>query len=516
MAFFLPGKNGIALAAVCLAALMFGLEISSVPVILPILETALVGDFRDMQWIMNAYTIACTSVLMAAGTLADRYGRKRVFVLSLILFGATSLVCGLAQSVPLLIAGRFLQGIGGGAMLICLIAILSHQFSEGKERSRAFGVWGIIFGVGLGFGPIIGGGIVALVGWQWVFLIHAPLTLVTLLLVFRSVEESRDPQAKTLDSIGVVTLPLAVLGLVFFITQGSELGFGSSAALGILGAATVSLIVFFVAEIRNPHPMFDFSVFRIRNFSGALFGSVGMNFSFWPFMIYLPIYFQNVLGYDAVAAGLALLAYTLPTLLLPPVAERLSLRYQPRIVIPAGLFVIGSGFILMKLGSSAVEASWLTMLPGSLVAGIGLGLTNTPVTNTTTGSVPSARAGMASGIDMSARLITLAINIAVMGLVLQDGILSHLHDLLPDSDPQTLRTLASKLAAGGVALAETVAPADALRGALEHGFGLVMLYGGLGIWIFAAFSAVTFGRGRAASRRGTPIETSPSVDNRSN
>ncbi|WP_166143714.1 MFS transporter [Methylosinus sp. RM1] len=516
MAFFLPGKNGIALAAVCLAALMFGLEISSVPVILPLLETALGGDFRDMQWIMNAYTIACTSVLMAAGTLADRYGRKRVFVLSLVLFGATSLACGLAQSVPLLIAGRFLQGIGGGAMLICLIAILSHQFSEGAERSRAFGVWGIIFGVGLGFGPIIGGGIVALAGWQWVFLVHAPLTLVTLLLVFRSVEESRDPQAKALDSIGVVTLSLAVLGLVFFITQGSELGFGSSAALGILGAATVSLVVFFVAEIRNPHPMFDFSVFRIRTFSGALFGSVGMNFSFWPFMIYLPIYFQNVLGYDAVAAGLALLAYTLPTLLLPPVGERLSLRYQPRIVIPAGLFVIGSGFILMKLGSGAVEASWLTMLPGSLMAGVGLGLTNTPVTNTTTGSVPSARAGMASGIDMSARLITLAINIAVMGLVLQDGILSHLRDLLPDSDPQTLRALASKLAAGGVALAETAAPADALRGALEHGFGLVMLYGGLGIWIFAAFSAVTFGRGRAASCRGTPIETSPSVDNHSN
>src|SRR5262249_4330948 len=149
-----------------------------------------------------------------------------------------------------------------------------------------------------------------------------------------------------------------------------------------LGVCIASLIAFVIAEKVSLRPMFDFSVFRVRDFSGAIIGSAAMNISFWPFMIYLPIWFQAGLGYDSVAAGLALLAYTLPTLVVPPMAEQLSLRYRPGLVIPAGLFTIGLGFMLMKFGSASAHPSWLTMLPGCLTAGIGLGLTNTPVTNT--------------------------------------------------------------------------------------------------------------------------------------
>ena len=502
-------KNHIALAAVCLAALMFGLEISSVPVILPTLEKVLHSDFKDAQWIMNAYTIACTTVLMAVGTLADRYGRKRVLLVSLVGFSVTSLICGLAQSASVLIVSRFLQGMGGGAMLICLIAVLSHQFQEGKERSNAFAIWGIVFGTGLGFGPIIGGAIVALSNWHWVFLVHVPLGLLTLVLALSSVEESSDPHAKRLDSAGIVTLSLAVFGFTYFITQGPDLGFTSTTALCIVAAAAVSFVVFIVVERMNAHPMFDFSVFRIRNFSGAIFGSIGMNFSFWPFMIYLPIYFQSGLGYDTVTAGLSLLAYTLPTLVIPPLGERLALRYRPGAVISAGLFTIGLGFILMRYGSSVAHASWLTMLPGALIAGTGLGLTNTPVTNTTTGSVPTARAGMASGIDMSARLITLAINIALMGFILVEGILSYLQRALPGvADAAQLRLLAEKIAAGNFAgLAQAVpelATADAsgtvVHAALIHGFGAVMLYGGIGVWVLAALSFTAFGAANRVPR----------------
>jgi MFS family permease len=191
-------KNTIALAAICLAALMFGLEISSVPVILPTLEKVLHADLKDLQWIMNAYTIACTTVLMASGTLADRFGRKRIAIISLIIFGLTSLICGLAQNAPVLIVSRFLQGIGAGAMIVTQIGILSHQFQQGLERGRAFAVWGVVFGSGLGFGPVIGGAIVALSNWQWVFLIHVLLTALTLALVYGSVTESKDPRARKL------------------------------------------------------------------------------------------------------------------------------------------------------------------------------------------------------------------------------------------------------------------------------------------------------------------------------
>jgi len=490
-------QSRVALAAVCLSSLMFGLEISSVPAILPTLEQVLRADFKQLQWIMNAYTIAVTTVLMATGTLADRYGRKRVFLIGIVAFGIASLVCGLTQSASVLIVARFLQGMSGGAMLICQIAVLSHQFREPRERGMAFGWWGIIFGIGLGFGPVVGGLIVALWSWQWVFLVHVVLSIVTLTLALNGVQESRDPDAKHLDIAGILTLSLSVFCLAFFITQGPDLGFASPAALAILCVAIASFVAFLVAEKRSPRPMFDFSVFRIRAFSGAVIGSAAMNISFWPFMIYLPIWFQAGLGYDSVTAGLALLAYTLPTLVVPPLAERLSLRYRPGLVIPAGLFIIGLGFILMRFGSATSQPNWLTMLPGCLLAGIGLGFTNTPVTNTTTGSVSNERAGMASGIDMSARMISLAINIALMGFVLVEGVGSSLRATLPgDFGAMQLRALAEQIASGTAVLPDQGVSPAIIHDALAQGFGWVMLYGGIGVWLLAALSFVVFGRKR--------------------
>lgn len=490
-------RSTVALAAVCLSALMFGLEISSVPAILPTLEQVLRADFRQLQWIMNAYTIGVTMVLMATGALADRFGRKRVFLASIAAFGVASLACGLTENVPVLIGARFLQGLSGGAMLVCQIAILSHQFRTARERGMAFGWWGIVNGMGLGFGPIIGGAMVALWSWEWVFLVHVALSIVALLLTASAVQESRDPEATRLDLIGIATLAASVFCLAFFITQGPELGFASPMALVVIGVAVASFIAFVIAEKLSPRPMFDFSVFRIRAFSGAIIGSAAMNISFWPFMIYLPIWFQAGLGYDSVGAGLGLLAYTLPALVMPPLAERLSLRYQSRLVIPAGLFTIGLGFILMKLGSGIDNANWLTMLPGCILAGVGLGLTNTPVTNTTTGSVPAARSGMASGIDMSARMISLAINIPIMGFILVEGVLSSLRANLPlDTDASVLRSLAERIAAGTVDLSGQGVSAAIIHQSLADGFGHVMLYAGISVWLLAAISFMVFGAGR--------------------
>ncbi|ESZ21800.1 MULTISPECIES: MFS transporter [unclassified Mesorhizobium] len=498
----LTRRGIIVLFAACLACLMFGLEISSVPTILPTLEQVLHADFKQLQWVMNAYTIAVTTVLMAVGTIADRYGRKRVFLVAIAAFGLTSLICGVAESVSTLIVARFLQGLSGGAMLICQLAVLSHEFREGRERAVAWGWWGVIFGIGLGFGPIIGGGIVAVSSWQWVFLVHVPVAALAFALALMGVHESKDPQAGKLDIAGILTLSPSVFCLVFYIIQGPDLGFSSPTALAILGISIVSFIAFLIAEKVSQRPMFDFSVFRIRPFSGAIVGSAAMNLSYWPFMIYLPIWFHAGLGYDTVSTGLALLAYTLPTLVLPPLAERFSLRYRPGIIIPAGLVIIGVGFILMKFGSAAAQPDWLTMLPGCLIAGMGLGITNTPVTNTTTGSVSSDRAGMASGIDMSARMVSLAVNIAVMGFILASGVLAHLRHALPDLDAAQLRLLAEAIAAGNPisGLAGTVAQ-DALR----NGFGWVMLYGGIGVWIMAAISFASF---NARPMRRTEVQCS--------
>lgn len=491
------GRGRVALAAVCLAASMFGLEISSVPAILPTLQRELGADFDQLQWIMNAYTIAVTSVLMATGTLADRYGRKRAFAGSIVAFGLASLLCGLARDASLLVAGRALQGAAGGAMLISLVAVLSRQFDDPRERAAAFGWWGIVFGFGLGFGPLIGGAIAALADWRWVFLVHAPISAAALALALASVTESRDPRAGQLDLAGVVTLSLAVFGLAFFITEGQSLGFRDPIALAALGVFVVSGGAFVAAERFAPHPMFDFSVFRVRAFSGALIGSAAMNVSFWPFMIYLPIYYQSALGYDDVTAGLALLAYTLPTLIVPPFAERATLLLRPRLLIPGGLLTIGAGFFAMRLGMGLEGAGWASVTPGALLAGIGLGLVNTPVTNTTTGSVSSDRAGMASGIDMSARMISLAVNIAAMGAVLVAGVANALAEAGGEIGSTALWPLARRIAAGEL---DASLPSETIRLALARGFGWVTLYGGVGAATLAALSFLVFG----AERRETP------------
>lgn len=487
MTVLLSTRNKLALTAVCLASMMSGLEISSVPAILPILEKQLHASFSQLQWIMNAYTLACTTVLMATGTLADRFGRKQLFLISIIGFGLTSFLCGAVNSPAWIIFGRFLQGISGGAMLICLIAILSSQFPAGKARNLSFTAWGVVFGFGLGLGPIIGGILVTLAGWRWVFLVHVVIAFITWILAFNNVVESRDPESQPLDIAGMLSLTLSVLGLTFYITQGGQLGYLSIVGIMTLATALLSLIIFVRIERRHPHPMFDFTVFRNRAFSGALMGSMGMNFSFWPFMIYLPIYFQTVLGDDILSSGLYLLAYTLPTLVMPPLATRLVARFGAGKVIPAGLLMIGLGFLLMRFGIN----SPIGVLPGALVAGIALGLTNTPVTHTTTGSLPASRAGMASGVDMSARLITLAVNIAMMGTLLVAGVKNGLQARLPVAyQASDLQLMAEKLAGGENTLPSNLAPLA--RDALTGGFSVVLLYAAVGVCLLALASHLLF------------------------
>ncbi len=449
---------------------------------------------------MNAYTIAMCATLMAMGALGDRCGRKRVFGLGIVFFGLSSLVCGLADNASLLIGGRIIQGISAAAMLASQVAVLSHQFRDSADRGRAFGVWGIVFGLGLGLGPIIGGAIVTFASWEWVFLFHVGVALITMTFLSAGVEESSDPDATRMDIAGMVTLTLAVFSLVYLITQGQELGWTSATGLSVLAFSAFCFAVFTIVEHTVSRPMFDFGAFLVRPFSGALLGSSGMNFSYWPFIIYLPIYLHAVLGYDAVNAGLMVLAYTLPTFIVPPQAEKLLLRTGPDFVIPLGLFTIGLGFFSLHLVVTSESANWMTLLPGCVLAGIGLGLTNTPVTNTATAALPPARAGMASGMDMSARMISLSVNIALMGFILLTAVSGYLAHALPEfSSALSLDDLAAAISAGNTEAAGTSEQTVAItHEALKHGIGAVTLYGALCACAFALMSRVVFGKKASA------------------
>lgn len=281
---------------------------------------------------------------MASGALADRFGRKRVFMAGVVVFGISSLACGLATNAPALIVARVVQGVGGAALLACQMAVLSYQFCDSPDRGMAFSAWGIVFGAGLGFGPLTGGGVtVTFIGWEWVFLAHVPLAVVTLLLAHFAIAESSDPHAVRIDGAGITTLSLTAFCLVYLITRGQALRLDDPVGTGTAVLGTASFLLFVIVEVKVARPMFDFATLRIPTFSGALLGAAGMNSSFWPFVVYLPIWFQAGLGYDSVTAVFALLAYTLPTLIAPPFGERMLSRYGPVVVLPLGLFVIGAG-----------------------------------------------------------------------------------------------------------------------------------------------------------------------------
>lgn len=483
-------SSNIALLSVCLAALMFGLEISSVPVILPVLERELGASIGNMQWIMSAYTIGCAIVLIISGSLADCYGRKRIFTISISVFGVASLACGLSPDVTPLIVSRFVQGVAGGSMLTCLVTILNVQFAAGPARTRAFSTWGVVFGAGLGFGPVVGATILEYLDWKWVFLIHAVLTIPTLFLVFASVTESRDPVAKPLDLWGMIALSVTVFSATYLVQQMQVIGLTSATGIALIFVTFAGMITFVWIERTVKAPLVDFSVFRVRKFSGAICGAVGMNLSFWPFIIYYPLYLEAGLSFDSFVVGVMLLACTLPTILAPPLGEKMVVRYGVETVIPMGLFMIGLGFLLLKFGNLQGPPTWSTLLPGSVLAGIGIGITNTPVSNASTGTVLSRQAGMASGIDMSARLITLAIVIAAMGVMLVAGIGSSL-----GAHHGQGQEAAEALAAGNIALFEQLTPGmsvSAARTAFITGFDWIISFALFGVWMLAALSCVLF------------------------
>ncbi|MGN8021389.1 MFS transporter [Phyllobacterium sp. 22229] len=483
-------SSNIALLSICLAALMFGLEISSVPVILPILEAELGATIGDMQWIMSAYTIGCAIVLIISGSLADRYGRKLVFSAAIGLFGLTSLACGLSTGVTALIVSRFLQGVAGGAMLTCLVTILNVQFPDGPARARAFSTWGVVFGAGLGFGPVVGAVTLEYLDWQWIFLVHAVLSVPTLALVFASVDESSDPVAKRLDLWGMIALAATIFSATYLVQQVQVIGLNSMAGIGLAVMTISGIIAFGAIEKSVTTPMVDFSVFRARKFSGAICGAMGMNMSFWPFIIYYPLYLEVGLCFSSLSMGMMLMACTVPTILAPPLGEKMVVRFGVEAVIPAGLFIIGLGFLLFKLGSLVEQPTWLTLLPGSIIAGVGIGITNTPVSNASTGSVPPGQAGMASGIDMSARLVTLAIVIAAMGALLVAGIANAL-----GQGAAHVQQASEALAAGNIAQVVNLLPdltISAARAAFVSGFSWVTVFATVCAWAFAVLSCFLF------------------------
>ena len=459
------------LIAVSVAIFMLLLDITVVNVALPDIQRSLHSSFADLQWVVNAYSLTLAAFLLTAGALADRFGRRLVFTLGLVVFTLSSAACGLAGSPLALNLFRAVQGTGGAMMFATSLALIAGAF-HGRERGLAFGIYGGVIGAAVAVGPVIGGIITQGIGWEWIFFVNVPIGVGAVALTLNQVSESRDPNARGVDWAGLVTFSGSLFLLVFALIEGNEKGWGSTRIVGFLVGSLVLIVLFVIVERTQERPMLDLSLFRRPAFAGASIVAFCVSASMFSMFLYLTLYIQDVLGFDALQAGLRFLPVTLVSFVVAPISGRLSVRVPIRLLLGGGLILVGVGLLSM----TAVDASsgWTTLIPGFVLAGAGIGLINPPLASTAVGVVHHSRSGMASGINNTFRQVGIATGIAGLGAIFQHQISSHTRAALAGGPARSLLhggsgRLNGALVSGDVhRLAHTLAPAA--QGAFFHAY----------------------------------------------
>ncbi|MCW3017527.1 MAG: transporter [Solirubrobacterales bacterium] len=427
------------LAVICTATFMLLLDITVVNVALPDISRDLHTSFSDLQWVIDAYALSLAALLLTAGALSDLLGRKRIFIAGLAVFSVASLLCGLAGSPLVLNLARALQGVGGAAMFATSLALLGASF-QGRQRGTAFGIWGATTGAAVAVGPLVGGLLTEHVSWQSIFFINVPIGALAIYAAITQLDESTGPAAR-MDPPGLVTFSGGLFFLVFALVRGNAEGWGSSLIVGFLIAAGVLLALFVVVESRRADPMLDLTLFRKPAFTGAAIAAFALSASMFSMFLYLTLYIQFCLGFKPLEAGIRFLPVTLLSFVVAPVAGKLSERMPVRYLLGGGLTLVGLGLLLMR-GLNA-ESEWTALLPGFIVAGAGVGMTNPPLASTAIGVVDPRRSGMASGINTTFRQVGIATGIAALGAIFQSSLQSKLPggppgEVLANSGPSIL------------------------------------------------------------------------------
>lgn len=476
------------LTAVSIAIFMLLLDITVVNVALPDIRRSLNSSFTDLQWVVDAYALMLAATLLAAGSIGDLIGRKRVFIAGLIVFICASLACGLARNPDVLNIARAVQGSGGAMMFATSLALIAAAF-QGPERATAFGVFGAVTGGAVAVGPLIGGVITETAGWEWIFFVNVPIGLGAIFLTTRRIAESKDPHDFGIDWAGVVTFSGSLFLLVLSLIKGNDFGWTSTRIVVQLIAALLLLIVFLVIELRKVHPLFELSLFRKPAFGGASITAFALSAGIFSLYLYLTLYIQNVLGYTPLEAGLRFLPISMLSFIVAPIAGKLTETIQPRWFLGGGLLTIGIGCILMA--GITVASDWTYLLPGLAVAGIGIGMCNPALASTAVGVVPLERAGMGSGINSTFRQVGIATGIAGLGALFQ----SHINDKMSialSGTPLSSHAgeLGQAVTSGAIGDAVKALPASAQAGVAEAGkAAFVSGYHAI-FWVGAAVSIV--------------------------
>jgi EmrB/QacA subfamily drug resistance transporter len=433
----MSGKQVAMLLCCAGAPFMTMLDTNIVAVSLPSIARDLHGEFTDVEWVVSAYILPYAGLLIPAGALADRLGRRRVLFAGLVLFTLASVLCGVAPSLLFLNLSRALQAVGGSLLLTASLAVVAHGFAP-HQRSRVYAIYAMVMGIAPSLGAILGGLITSFFGWRWGFLINFPIGLVLLAVGMTSIGESRDPQANRLDLLEIALFGAGLFATVWPLIEANRVGWGSSQTVIKLTVGAILIVAFLVYERRHPRPMIDLSLFNDRGFIGATTSMLGYAVAGHLMMTILPVYLQDAFGQSAAHAGLAMIPFALPLFAGPAVGAKLTTHLSNRALLSVGLAGVALGDFVLA-GAVMGQMGYETIAVGMFIVGLATGVLNGETTKAQVTAVPPERAGMASGIASTTRFIGFTIGLAGLGAVLASS-----------AEKSLVKAAASHVASGSV------------------------------------------------------------------
>ena len=411
--------KGFVLAICCMSLLIVGLDVTILNVALPSIQREFHASISGAQWTIDAYTLVLASLLLLAGSTADRIGRRRLFQIGLAVFTGGSLLCSLAPNLGWLIAFRMLQAIGGSMLNPVALAIITNTFTERKERARAIGAWSGVVGISIASGPIVGGALVDAVGWRSVFWVNIPVGLIALVLTYRFLPESRADKARRIDPVGQLLIVGFLASLVYAIIEAPGRGWTSALILGCFGFSFACLVILIRYELRRFEPLLELRFFRSAPFTGASVVAISTFVALGGFLFLNTLYLQEVRGFSALRAGLFLLPMAGAMFVLGPVSGFLVGRRGPRLSLTIGGVALAVAGVLFALWGSDLPESRLIL--GYAVVGVGLGMVNAAITHTAVSGMPRSQAGVAAATTSTTRQIGQSLGVALVGSILATG-----------------------------------------------------------------------------------------------
>jgi EmrB/QacA subfamily drug resistance transporter len=403
------------LGVVSVATFMLLLDITVVNTALPAIQRDLGGSFSDLQWVIDAYALSLAALVLTAGSLADRLGRRRVFAIGLGIFSIASLVAALSPDPTFLNVSRAVQGVGGAIMFAVSLALVAQEFPAGRERGMAMGIYGATIGIAVAIGPLLGGLLTDGLGWESVFLLNVPIGVAAIAITYWKVRESRDPNATRVDWAGLATFSTALFLLVLALVRGNDEGWGSALIVSLFAGSGALLAAFMAIEQRVSEPMLPLGLFRRRAFTGVQLAAFAVSGSMFALFLYLTLYLQGFLGYSPVEAGARYLPITIASFLVAPLAGMALARINARYLMSAGLVLTGIGLALMA--GLRMDSDWTALLAGFIISGAGVGLLNPVIADVALSVVPKEQSGMAAGINDTFRQVGIAVGIAAWGAI---------------------------------------------------------------------------------------------------